>query len=160
VTPASPKKRQRAANARLRDLSNIPQMSAADLLARRADLGSFRHVLGAAASEIGQHIEILTAEIKSRERKRFAVTDHAVIQYLRRVMGYDTEAVRNKIATLLEDGVPRAHLKSDARAYEADGVIFVIARKGVVVTAYPVGEVEAIAPAVVDGATEIQGDGE
>lgn len=150
------RKKQRAANRQLRNTSLLSTMSMPDLLTRRTDLGSFQNVLGAAVSEIGNSIEAVTEEIRTREGKMFEVSDHALIQYLRRVIGYDTEAVRHEIVELLSRAAPMETVKSDAKAYLAGGIIFVVARKGKVVTAYPAKQVEEIAPAVVDEAIQIQ----
>lgn len=142
---------------RLKDIADPKKMSVPELLALRADMQNFKHVLGSSVSSLGEQIEVLTAEIKARQGKRFEVTDHAVVQYMSRVMGIDVEAIRQKMAEILSSGVPTTHLKSDAKAYEAGGVIFVVARKGKVVTVYPLGEAAAIVPDVVDAAIQIEG---
>lgn len=134
---------------RLKDPSHAPMD---ELRQARVDLGALANALHARANAIKEAADGLTDEINRREGNLFDITDHAVLQYLARVVGYDIEGVRSELKRKIEAAIPIGPLKSEAEAYLHDGLLFVVCRRRLVVTVYPEGEAEKIEPALADGA--------
>lgn len=60
------------------------------------------------------------------------VTDHALVRYMERVLGVNTERLRRRIGHVVDNGVTQG-----ASAVVADGIRYRL-RRGVVVTIVPV----------------------
>ena len=92
-----------------------------------ASLGEAERVMSDLRTRLNEIRAELSKRLKPSPEPR--VSDHALLRYVERVIGVDTEALR---AEILTDGV-RAALKSGATGVTINGVKF-IAKDGVIVT--------------------------
>jgi predicted transcriptional regulator len=137
---------------RIKDFSHAPMD---DLRQERSDLYSVAHALGARAAAITAKADEIGDEIARREGDMFDVTDHAVLQYLKRVRGYDVESVRDELKQIMAAAVPTGALRGQAEAYTAEGLVFVVSRRRLVVTVYPQQQAEEIEPMITSTAFEL-----
>lgn len=52
------------------------------------------------------NVELRERQRKAKESGEYEVSDHAVVRYLERVLGYDVDAVRRKVAALAAKSKP------------------------------------------------------
>lgn len=110
----------------------LAEMDSAAIQTLRINLNSEAGLLRAQLADLTVHLGFITAELKRRNQPgpSVDVSEHAIVQYMERIMGIDTKAVRAKI----RDAIP-----SDAKRgtkFTLDGIVYVIAENGRVTTTY------------------------
>jgi hypothetical protein len=110
----------------------IQEMGIPELETLRATINAELAALATDRRNKVTRLQSVEAEISARRKKpevEPGVTDHALLRYMERVMGFDVEGLRQKIMT------PQlaSAIKSGVARYHADGVEMVI-RDHVVVT--------------------------
>lgn len=145
------------ANRILDDYSDMPGMTTQALVAERADLSALLNVIHNRVAGLKRRISEINRIIRTRENKYVNVTDHVLVQYMRRVKGIDVETYRDEIKQMLLRANAAEPLRSDAKAYRVDGLIFVVVGNGNMraVTVYPEPMLKAIAPAVTEAAVDV-----
>lgn len=123
------------------ELADLQSKPNGELVAMQADINSFRHLYGAMATKLRVQAEAISAVLRSRERPRFEISDHAVVRWLQKVKGMDMEIVRQEIADACQKASEAkpgviCRAKGDAVEYTADGISFIVARHNVVVTVH------------------------
>ena len=96
-------------------------------------------VHGATVNKLRVEAEAITAILYERERPGFEVSDHAVVRWLEKVKGVDTDALRQEIASAAlkakaQGGNEICRAKGDAVAYTHDGFTFIVAHRNNIVT--------------------------
>lgn len=83
-------------------------------------------------------MEAITSELRHRTNGgRHEISDHALVRYLERAKGIDTEYVRREMAGLLEQSDGETVVKGEAIGKVVGDLVFVIAHNKLVVTVYP-----------------------
>lgn len=118
-------------------LDRFNTMSTSELHALRIDYGAIANVRAHEQSKIHARIRTITEILRRRERG-LEVSDHAVVRYLERYCGLDTDAIRAEIAAKVEAAENnKVDVTGEAVGHLIDGYVFVVARNSLVVTIHP-----------------------
>jgi len=122
-----------ARRATARDFAErIAGLSSREVMELRTHLNVEGARLRERLSEITVQLGLITAEMKRRNQPgpTVDVSEHAVVQYLERILGVDTRAVRRKI----REAIPPEAKRGDK--FTVDGITYVVAPNGRVTTVY------------------------